>query len=118
MAQVEGVIITAIGCMAKVSIDGLSDMQRCVGGMIEVLETEYEGEVCSIYLNEEGKMLRLPPNEVAKMVLVDEVGGMMMSGDYLAGDILVLGGVDNEGETLSLPQKVIDKLLTRAAVAA
>lgn len=106
-----GLLITTNGGVARVSIEGLSDMQRCVGGYIEVLNVTIAGHPCSIFLNEEGKLIDLPINSLMMQLIIDSDKLSLFPGDYLAGDILVLGGVDGGGNTLSLDPEAMEVLM-------
>lgn len=53
----------------------------------------------TLWVNEEGKLLGLPHNEMAQ-VLWDKNYGK--GTDYIVGNALITGGVDDEGETLGL----------------
>lgn len=110
--MLDGIIITALGNMARVQVDGLADMQRIVGGYIEAVDVEIAGQTCTIYVNEEGKLESLPKNDTATAVAVP--GKHIFAGDYIAGDVLVIGGVDDEGESLSIHPVAADCLLSMA----
>ena len=106
---IEGIIITALGGIARVQIDGLKDMQRIVGGYIQPISIEVAGTVVEMYLNEEGKIASLPRNEMATSLC--RPGVDIFEGDYIAGDAFIIGEVDNEGESTSVPDAVAKALL-------
>lgn len=77
---------------------GLVNLQAQVGGLIELLVLPVQE--CSVYINEEGKLLGLPANCISKCHL-----------DYLAGNILILGPVDEEGKhTLDLKPETLEEI--------
>jgi hypothetical protein len=68
---------------------GLAQLQREVGGYIEAVRLEE----FDFYLNEEGKMIGLPLNEVGTL-LWESVYGQT---DVIMGNIVVVGKPDDEG---------------------
>jgi hypothetical protein len=88
-------------------------MQAAVDGLIESVGHPFEDEF-SIFVNEEGKFRDHFLNTVATKMF----GQWLSSLDYFAGDVLVMGPVDSQGETLGLDPSKIDKLMAmrRAAL--
>jgi hypothetical protein len=85
----------------------LESLQKLVGGNIEVApqpSTEY-----TIYCNEEGKLLGLPVNGKAQQIW-QALWRTDFLADYLAGDIFITGGVDEEGNEQSLTDEQIKEL--------
>jgi hypothetical protein len=103
----DGIILTALGGVARCQFDELSDMQRIVGGYIEAVDFEFEDRPCIIWLNEEGKLNGLPLNGRATLLAQGRIG----QGDYIVGDVLITGGVDGEGNTLSIDKAAADAML-------
>ncbi len=66
----------------------LNEFQRIVGGYIEPLALD--SSKVTIYCNEEGKVHGLPAT------------ALISNGDMIAGSFVILGPVDDEGETLPL----------------
>jgi len=81
-------------------------LTKRVGGMIEVVS--FQDDAASIYLNEEGKLEGLPGNRRATY-LAKRHGAISML-DYIAGDAVVVGPVDDEGNETGLEQEQIDKI--------
>ena len=54
-----------------------------------------------MYLNEEGKVMSLPVNERATWV-ARALGAHLIPGDGIAGDVLILGGPDEDGDNQGL----------------
>ena len=77
------------------SDDALSELQREVGGNVQVIEPEPD---VSVWMNEEGKYVGLKVNVRATTVF----GGALLTGDYIAGNAVVTGGPDSQGRTLGL----------------
>lgn len=102
--MLDAITITALGNTTRTRFEGLEEMQQAVGGWIEAVDFELTGEwgkdsiLCTLWLNEEGKLLDLPRNQKA----TDLVSDRIMPEDYIAGDVLITGGVGPEGETLSI----------------
>jgi hypothetical protein len=73
----------------------LQELQRLVGGWIEYVPTE---QPITLYCNEEGKIEGLPLNPRATL----HFSGLLQVGDYLAGDVVVLGPIDEHGENTGI----------------
>lgn len=100
-------LIPAGGTPEEVEIpdkDELDALQGFVGGWIEYVPTEQD---VTLYCNEEGKILNLPPNLLATSLF----GALLMGGDYLAGDVIVCGPLDDEGYSLPLPESVVQDVM-------
>lgn len=78
---------------------GLEAMQAEVGGSIECLATE----AFDLWTHEEGRLIGLPANNRA-IRLTAAIGPVAGWGylHHLLGNVFITGGVDDEGETLSL----------------
>ena len=96
--SVSGLFISTTGNAVKATFDDLADYQQAVGGYIEAVDIKVAGHEATIYLNEEGKMFDLPLNRSVTRLAT----GRIFEGDYIAGDVVIVGGVDSEGDTLSL----------------
>lgn len=89
----------------------LAGLQAAVGGYIEpiVFPDGYEA-----YGHDEAKLIRLPANPVATAIweqaLIDGEYGEHLPGDYIAGPIVVVGPLDDEGDTQGLTDEAIVKL--------
>ena len=60
----------------------LEEMQKFVGGYIEIVESQIKGDKRLIVLNEEGKLHGLPVNPKATAIFG-------YPGDFIVGDVLV-----------------------------
>ena len=91
--------------------ESLNFLQRQVGGYIEAVygwlgNPTNTGPEVTFFINDEGKILNLPANVAATALwwtLCPEAAGA----DYLHGVVVVTGGADRDGNTLSVPQQVI-----------
>jgi hypothetical protein len=61
---------------------GVSNLQKIVGGYIEMVQTKFPG--IHMYCNEEGKLRQLPINRLATYLLPEH------SDDVIVGDVVVL----------------------------
>ena len=99
--SITGLHIEAAGTYELVRYDPrdthacLEFMQRMVGGWLEAAPV-FDRRL-TMYCNEEGKLLDLPVNIVATLLLDPRVD------DVIAGDVLVVGGPDEEGYDTDLP---------------
>lgn len=90
----------------------LDFLQKQVDGYIEVIniltggpedDDPFPTEV-SMYLNEEGKLQGLPYNARATFL----ASGAIMPFDYIAGDVVLTGPVDDEGEDTGLTDEQVE----------
>lgn len=76
------------------------EIVEAVGGTIDAVsfgENDYFA-----FINDEGKLLGLPENEIATSVWY-ESGARVMLGDYLAGNVLFFGETDENGDNTDVP---------------
>lgn len=101
MTTIDVVTIGVDGTLTPETIDrGCAALQERVGGYIEAVTSD-DGKV-TLWINEEGKLINLPVNELGTM-LWHLVSPQMNGVDVLCGAVVVTGGVDSEGETMSIP---------------
>ena len=81
----------------------VEQIQQVVGGYVECVNFS---DTTSLWVNEEGKCIGLPPNLFATRLWEKFYGRT----DIVVGDVAVLGGVDDEGDTLGCPQSIIDEV--------
>jgi hypothetical protein len=87
----------------EATIDGYEDLSAAVGGFLQALG--YPGRADAVaYINEEGKLEGLPYNLRATVLLMTPAMGYM-SGDYIAGDAVLIGA-NPMGEDLDLPADI------------
>lgn len=91
---------------AKDLDESLHALQTEVGGYIEAVGTEHEG--IAIYLNEEGKIEGLPANANTEALAALKV--VLMPGDYIVGNVVVVGFDLETGEDGNVPSGIINLL--------
>lgn len=79
----------------------LEQVQKAVGGLVQAIGFDDD---LTMWLNEEGKMLKLPHNPMAQYLWDNQFGE---GTDYIVGDMVLTGGADSEGETISLSDKQV-----------
>jgi uncharacterized protein DUF3846 len=97
-----------------VDTNGLNTLQSFVGGWIEAIGgthrysfgvgTRVEAWTC--YINEEGKLHQLPPNDRATTAWAN-FGFKAMPGDYCAGSAVFCGAPDSEGYDTDVPKFIL-----------
>lgn len=85
--------------------DELSVMQRAVEGYIQLVPVA-DGKL-SCFCNEEGKLVGLEYNPLATRF----VGDHLFEGDFVAGNFLIMGRVDQYGNTLGLTDSQSDEVM-------
>jgi hypothetical protein len=91
---------------------GCEPLQRLVGGYIEATYVE-RGDV-TFWINEEGKLNGLEPNPVGTALWYQGWPNHRIE-DILVGTVVISGGADDQGETLSIPTGYRDKVLAQLA---
>lgn len=82
-----------------ISVNGLEDLQSAVGGNIEGLRLN---NYIYSYCNEEGKLLGLPVNSKATVVV-----NLFAIQDVICGDFLILGAIDKDGDDTDIPPQAV-----------
>lgn len=101
MATIRVVIVDPDGTVRDTEIENaLGSFQAVVGGYIEGVF----GNVAVVYVNEEGLLLRLPPNPLATLFANRILG----AGVVLHGTALIVGPGDGEGKDTHVRQSVVD----------
>jgi len=104
--MIRGVLIPPDAPAYVVNVTPTLEMfQYLVGGDIESIPL-LGGEHAFGYINAEGKMLMLPPNPMATH------HASLFLGDYIAGPMLVLGGVDKNGNETEVSDDLIARLVS------
>lgn len=98
----KAVQITTLGKMVAIDLefDSLEKLQSAVGGWVQAIDLS---DTMSMWCNEEGKMNSLPHNPFGQAFWEKSYGRT----DYIVGDVVMTGGVDDEGETISLTDEQI-----------
>lgn len=79
-------------------------IKNAVQGYIECVSIKHG----DLWLNEEGKLLGLPINKFATDYFRSSYAG---TDDFIVGDVIFTGGVDEEGETLGLSEEALEQYL-------
>lgn len=85
----------------------LSILQEVVGGWVQPVDI---ADDMTLWCNEEGKLLGLPMNYPA--MNSTSASEVLMPGDVIAGDVIITGGTDDEGDTLGLREDQVSALMT------
>jgi hypothetical protein len=86
----------------------LDACQSLVGGLIEAIDLQNPS--ASLYVNEEGKLQRLPHNVRATQTMWAH-NELLRRRDRVAGDAFIAGPVDRRGANTAIPRFYIDLLL-------
>lgn len=86
--------------------DGLREL---VGGWLEC--PPVEDTRCSVFINEEGKIIGLEPNAYGTAVWW-ALAPFMRGQDDLWGTVVIAGGVDANGDTQSIPDDMLAAIVT------
>lgn len=78
-----------------------------IGGWLEAVRLDG----ATMYLNEEGKLLGLPPNEAATALC--RMAQSISPYDHIVGDVVLVGEPDRQGNDTGLKAEVQDRLLAR-----
>lgn len=89
------------GLITATDFSGLDDMQQAVGGLLEMTG----GNGWFAYVNEEGLIHKLPHNPTASHIL----------GQHIVGNVILFGGMDDEGIEVDITDKQISNLLVGQA---
>jgi hypothetical protein len=101
----KGLIVRADNTKDYVEIQDWKEIQDIVGGFFSVVDFGNKGYFC--YIDDEGKLKNQPLNKLATDLWYDS-GQMILVGDYLAGNALFFGGIDDEGNDMDIPEDFIN----------
>ncbi|MCA4995155.1 DUF3846 domain-containing protein [Tsukamurella tyrosinosolvens] len=82
------------------------EINKVVGGRFEAIDSTTTYEL-SFWCNDEGKLIGLPVNDRATLLLWS-TNHAFINRDVLAGDVLVTGWPDSEGDTTSASKELLD----------
>lgn len=82
-------------------------INETVGGWIEVIS--FGNNKYFAYANEEAKLLELPVNEIVTGMWYSS-GQIVLLGDYISGDVVFFGGIDDNGDNEEVEQSLIDSV--------
>ena len=104
--------ITTLGevKMLDLSDKSLEKLQEAVGGWVQAIDLDAD---ISMWCDEEGKIYSKPHNPFGQAFWEKSFGRT----DYIVGDIVLTGGVDDEGETIGLTdEQIVEAMKTHALV--
>lgn len=117
--KITGIVIEPDGSTRTLEMEqteSLRALQEAVGGYIERVSSA--DETVDLWCNEEGKLEGLPFNWPATALLYD-LNPAFRGQDVLCGAVVVTGGSDGKGESLSIPDGVdLDNLGRRGRMLA
>jgi hypothetical protein len=79
-------------------------LSAAVGGWIECVGLSPDADM---WVNEEGKLDKLPQNPIGTALWADKYG----YSDIIVGNIIITGGVDEEGDTVGLTEEQVSYFL-------
>lgn len=104
----KGIVITTDGEVQP--FDGeYAELNEAVGGYIEAVPVITKH--VTMYCAEEGKLMGFPPNAHATHVWMF-LGGVfnVLTGDHIVGNVVLVGGVDANGDNRDLAPWVADRI--------
>ena len=90
----------------KVLQNGVKFDDQDVSPLVQAIDLS---QGVTMWCHEEGKLLRHPWNDTATMLYSFDFG-MDDYEEYIAGNVVLTGGVDDEGETLGIPEGQVEGL--------
>jgi hypothetical protein len=81
----------------------LDILQKAVDGYVQAIDLT---PTMTMWCNEEGKLDGLPNNAIATAIFQEKFGAV----DIIVGNAVITGGVDDEGETIGLTAKQVERL--------
>jgi hypothetical protein len=104
----KGLIINVDGSSKEYDHDGdYRNLQRIVEGYIEAISFGDKNYFC--YSNDESKMIGLDQNRLVTDLWYDS-GQIIMIGDYIAGNVVFFGNVDDDGNSTDYPEELLKDL--------
>jgi hypothetical protein len=96
--SIKALRVTTTGEVRDIDLAGneLQTLQEAVGGFVEAVQLS---DRLTLFCNEEGRILQLPFNPFAQKVWERYMDYMA---DVIVGDVVIAGGVDDDGNTVSL----------------
>lgn len=113
MSEINAVILRADGNAEIAYIDnGLDAAQKIVGGYIQAVTPHADTGFGAwlAWVNEDGKPMGLPRNHVADELLTRFGWQGVQAGDFIVGDIVIVGDSD-DGDTVDVPDEALQATL-------
>lgn len=107
MENTIGVILRTNGKVEEFIYKGYESIREAVGGNIECATSgrTSKGEIWDLWGNEEGRLLELPMNQVARVFISKATGEPIDNILSLHGDFLILG-CNDEGDSIICPLEI------------
>lgn len=103
----KSIVIEPSGKARVEQIKGFKHLRELVGGDLEGINF---GEDAFAYLNEEGKILKLPYNKRASDLCASrEIG--LLPGDYIVGNFVIVGPADFDGDETDAPEYLVKEIV-------
>ena len=87
----------------KVLQNGVKFDEHDVSPLVQAIDISDD---LTMWCHEEGKILGHPHNDTGSLIFRGKFGGL----DYIVGNIVLTGGVDDEGDTLGIPEGQVEGL--------
>jgi hypothetical protein len=104
MTMALALILRVDGSTAVKDLKTATEIHAVINGWLEGLAF---GDGVFAYINEDGKMLKLPMNKYATMLADFRKVGMHPQ-DYIAGTIVFFGSSDLDGNNTDVPREFVD----------
>ena len=109
--MISGIIITTEMSLAQLHGNDYKSVREAVGGYIELVVLRGEFEGYSLYVQEEGKILGSPINDIATAVWERSFG---IYTDIIVGNaVLMSSETDDEGNHLLIPDDEIEVVMEK-----
>lgn len=106
--MIDGIQIGVDGQISQLSLEsGYRALQAAVGGPVEAVSSR-SGE-STLWAHEEAKIIGLPAN-LAATKLLWLLNPAFRGRDFLSGPVVITGGADSQGRTLSIGAEAVAAL--------
>lgn len=99
----KALLVCVDGTIKSIEVNSLKDLQSHVGGYIESLPIRDKAH--SLYVNEEGKLRRLPINKRALEIAKKQFGVNLAPEDFVVGNMIIVG-LNDKGEDVDISESV------------
>ena len=114
MSDIKALLINTDGSTESITLPRdyslrLEALQQHVGGLIDVVHMlRDDGQCGEGIINDKGKILNLPVNDLATDAMGPED---LLPGDWIAGPMVVMGAPDENGVETSIPEDLADEII-------
>ena len=96
-------VLLTNGNYKVVVLRDVEDYQKTVGGYVQLLPTKDNNISC--YVNEEGTLKMMSINPWSRFLI--QIGVRMPNGASVVGNVVVLGGVNDDGDDTAVPDSIV-----------